>query len=96
LPALDHAFGQEIILAGKSLSKEMVAIRVISITEHSPKELKQRAKDMNKAGFCFVCKKGNSKNKCARCKKVPVCGTGCQRKDWKRHKVVECIPPDGK
>jgi hypothetical protein len=98
LPALEAKFGQEIQMAGQALLTEMRAAGGISTNKQTlaPKEVKKRAKDMNKAGICFVCKKGDSKNKCARCKKVSYCGTGCQRKDWKRHKLAECIPPDGK
>jgi hypothetical protein len=96
LPSLEAAFCQEIGRAGKSLLVEMKTAG-LSPTERllSPKEREKRAKDMNKAGICFVCRKENSKNKCSRCKKVSYCGTACQRKDWKRHKIAECIPPDG-
>jgi hypothetical protein len=96
LPALEKALGQEISLTGRSLLKEMMGVRGISTTEQTLKGVKKRAKDMTKAGICFVCRKENSKNKCSRCKKVSYCGTGCQRKDWKRHKIAECVPPDGK
>jgi hypothetical protein len=105
VPALEAAFCQEIgLIGGEPLFKEMMAARGISAPCEQqqqqqtldPKEVKKRAKDMNEAGICFVCRKENSKNKCSRCKTVSYCGTGCQRKDWKRHKMVECIPPDPK
>lgn len=31
--------------------------------------------------------------RCSQCKKVFYCGVDCQRKDWSRHKIVQCRPP---
>ena len=40
---------------------------------------------------CAVCGITAGLNRCRRCLKVAYCGPECQRKDWKRHKVEECI-----
>jgi hypothetical protein len=94
--SMEDILGPEILQAGASLYKEILAVHGRGMNaEQTPKEQKKRVKDMTKAGICFVCKKENSERLCSRCKKVSYCGTGCQRKDWNRHKIAECIPQDG-
>jgi hypothetical protein len=91
--SLESFFSPEICKAGSAFFQET---RGLAPTLMFPDEdmLKKRARDLRKANLCFVCQKEGSILRCSRCSKVTYCGRDCQRKDWKRHKICECVPPD--
>jgi hypothetical protein len=90
--SVEKALVDEIGLLVKSLHEEMAG-GMKHAEMPGRRELKKQAKAKVETGLCLVCKKENSNNVCVICKRAVYCGKDCQRKDWKRHKIVECVPP---
>jgi hypothetical protein len=90
--SVENAFVVEICALVNSLHEEMAG-GMQHAEMPGRRELKRQAKAKVETGLCLVCKKANSKSVCSICKRAVYCGKDCQRKDWKRHKIVECVPP---
>jgi hypothetical protein len=94
LSALESHFSREISKAASDFFQETTGIA--STMSPDREMLERRARALKRADLCFVCKKEGSILRCSRCSKVTYCGRDCQRKDWKRHKICECVLPDPK
>jgi hypothetical protein len=97
---VEPAFVKDLQIAGQALLNDMrrtfgggSAGFDLAPFAMDPQAAKAVANRKIEEGVCFVCRAQHAPKRCSRCKNVWYCGKDCQRKDWKRHKIAECIPP---
>lgn len=72
---------------------ERCPVETVNLDEQEQQDFVPGPLPRNREKKCLVCLKVDpSFNICSRCHWAVYCSTACQKKDWKRHKVVDCKP----